>query len=80
MDFGNFDHRVPAVNLDFRVLRLGEIIFTELLLPIRKKTPGVNKTSALPFSVTNDWPACNSTVPIDFELRAWSPIEAWPST
>src|SRR5579863_1957857 len=61
-------------------VRLAVIIFTELLLPIRRKTPGVNKTSALPFSVVKDWPGCNSAEPIDFEVRACSPIEAWPST
>jgi hypothetical protein len=51
-------------------VRLGEIIFTELLPPTRKKTPGISNNSAFPFSVVIDWPVSKTVEPTDFELSA----------
>jgi len=51
VNLGDFNCCFALLNPDFRIVRFGEIKLTELLLPTRRKTPGVSKTSALPFPV-----------------------------
>ena len=68
MNLGDFDARFAFLTPISVLVRLGEIIFTALLLPTRRKTPGVSSTSAFPFSVVIDWPGSKMASPIDFEF------------